>query len=55
MDVMLQEIESLRVPDAFAPVVGYRRFGIPGPYYKNDYLVQKGQYWGPRTPPWPNV
>ena len=52
MDTMLQEIESLRVPDAFAPVVGYRRFGIPWPAcQENDYLlVQKGHRWAPNAP-----
>jgi hypothetical protein len=50
MNITIEEIETLKVPDAFMPVVGYRRFGIPGPYYKNDYLVQKGQYWVPQEP-----
>ena len=31
MDITVEAIEALRVPDAFAPVVGFRRFGIPWP------------------------
>jgi hypothetical protein len=51
MEITMQEIEDLRVPDAFAPVVGYRRFGIPWPPRKeNHYLVQKGHLWTPQDP-----
>jgi hypothetical protein len=40
MEITIQEIEDLRVPDAFTPVVGYRRFGIPWPPRKeNAYLT----------------
>lgn len=44
----IEEIENLKVPDAFAPVVGYRRFAIPWPY--RNYLVQKGHRWVPQEP-----
>ena len=44
MNITIEEIETLKVPDAFMPVVGYRRFGIPGPYYKNDYLTRVAPY-----------
>jgi hypothetical protein len=53
MDVTIEAIEALRVPDAFAPVVGYRRFGIPWPLHKeeeNHCLVQKGHRWTPKGP-----
>ena len=47
----IEEIENLEVPDAFAPVVGYRRFGIPWSYGEgNHYLVQKGHRWVPQEP-----
>jgi hypothetical protein len=29
MDITVEAIEALRVPDGFTPVVGFRRFGIP--------------------------
>ena len=48
MDITVEAIEALRVPDAFAPVVGYRRFGIPWPSRKeeeNHCLVQQGHRW----------
>ncbi len=49
MDITVEAIEALRVPDAFAPVVGFRRFGIPWPSgNENSYeLVQKGHRWAP--------
>jgi hypothetical protein len=52
MDAMLQEIETLKVPDAFTPVVGFKRFGIPWPRGKgnNCLLVQKGHCWTPKAP-----
>jgi hypothetical protein len=51
LPLSIEEIENLKVPDAFAPVVGYRRFVIPWPYPdENHYLVQKGQYWVPQEP-----
>jgi hypothetical protein len=52
MDTMLQEIEKLRVPDAFAPVVGFRRFGIPWPPHEDSayLLVQKGHRWASNAP-----
>lgn len=44
-------IGDLVVPDAFAPVVGFRRFGIPWPVNnKNGYLVQRGHRWTPGAP-----
>ena len=52
MDIAVEAIEALRVPDAFAPVVGFRRFGIPWPSGNgNSYLlVQKGHLWAPSGP-----
>jgi hypothetical protein len=29
MGITIEEIEGLRVPDAFTPVVGFRRFSAP--------------------------
>ena len=47
----IEEIETLRVPDAFAPVVGFRRFTIPWPPRREyRYLVQRGHYWTPGAP-----
>lgn len=45
--VRAEEIENTRVPDAFTPVVGFRRFGIPWPptCKHNDYLIQRGHRW----------
>ena len=43
MDITVEAIEALRVPDGFTPVVGFRRFGIPWPPRGPEhYLVQKG-------------
>jgi hypothetical protein len=43
MDITVEAIEALRVPDGFTPVVGFRRFGIPWPPREPEhYLVQKG-------------
>jgi hypothetical protein len=52
MDITVEAIEALRVPDAFAPVVGFRRFGIPWPSgnEKSYELVQKGHRWAPSGP-----
>jgi hypothetical protein len=51
MGITTEEIESLRVPDAFAPVVGFRRFGVPWLDLKpRHYLVQRGQRWTPKAP-----
>ena len=51
MNITMKEIETLRVPDAFTPVVGFRRFGIPWPPRKDShYLVQKGHRWTPKAP-----
>jgi hypothetical protein len=53
MDITVEaiEIEALSVPDAFTPVVGFRRFGIPWPPREPEhYLVQKGQRWIPQEP-----
>ena len=48
----IEEIEGTRVPDAFAPVVGFRRFAIPWPPVGkyNDLLVQRGHRWTPDGP-----
>lgn len=45
------ESGQLNVPDAVAPVVGFRRFGIPWPpaSKENDFLIQRGCRWEPRT------
>jgi hypothetical protein len=54
MDVArAEEVENIRVPDAFTPVVGFRRFGIPWPPTdKHDYyyLIQKEHRWTPAAP-----
>src|SRR5215212_5807113 len=51
MDITVEEIEALRVPDGFTPVVGFRRFGIPWPPREPEhYLVQKGHRWMPQEP-----
>ena len=52
MDITVEAIEALSVPDAFAPVVGFRRFGIPWPSGngKSYELVQKGHRWAPSGP-----
>jgi hypothetical protein len=52
MDITVEAIEALRVPDAFTPVVGFRRFGIPWPPRGSEhYLVQKGHRWEPKRVP----
>jgi hypothetical protein len=39
------------VPDTFAPIAGYRRFGIPWPPRKENHcLMQKGHLWSPKGP-----
>ena len=49
MDITVEAIEALRVPDGFTPVVGFRRFGIPWPPRGPEhYLVQKGHRWMPQ-------
>src|SRR5215208_5334093 len=51
MDITVEAIEALRVPDGFTPVVGFRRFGIPWPPRGPEhYLVQKGHRWMPQEP-----
>jgi len=51
LPLTMEEIDNLKVPDAFAPVVGYRRFVMPWPYHDEDYyLVQKGHRWMPQEP-----
>ncbi len=51
MDITVEAIEALRVPDGFTPVVGFRRFGIPWPPRGPEhYLVQKGHRWMPQMP-----
>ena len=51
MDITVEAIEALRVPDGFTPVVGFRRFGIPWPPREPEhYLVQKGHRWMPQEP-----
>src|SRR5215207_230658 len=51
MDITVETIEALRMPDAFMPVVGFRRFGIPWPPREPEhYLVQKGHRWMPQEP-----
>jgi hypothetical protein len=51
MDITIEEIEDLRVPDAFTPVVGFRRFSVPWLHLKPDhYLVQRGHLWTPKAP-----
>ena len=51
MDITVEAIEALRVPDGFTPVVGFRRFGIPWPPCEPEhYLVQKGHRWMPQEP-----
>ncbi|MGI8538236.1 MAG: hypothetical protein ACR2N0_00415 [Rubrobacteraceae bacterium] len=50
--ITMDEIEGLRVPDGFTPVVGFRRFGIPHPLSGagHDCLVQLGHRWTPQAP-----
>jgi hypothetical protein len=52
MGITTQEIEGLRVPDAFTPVVGYRRFSVPWLHFEPEdhYLVQRGHIWTPGAP-----
>jgi hypothetical protein len=51
MTIAMQEFEGLRVPDAFTPVVGFRRFSVPWLHFEPyDYLVQRGHRWTPKAP-----
>src|SRR5215211_4306372 len=51
MDITVEAIEALRMPDGFTPVLGFRRFGIPWPPRGPEhYLVQKGHRWMPQEP-----
>jgi hypothetical protein len=51
MGITTEEIEGLRVPDAFAPVVGFRHFGLPWLHVNPRYsLVQRGHRWMPKAP-----
>jgi hypothetical protein len=55
MGITMEEIEGLRVPDAFAPVVGFRRFGVPWLHFEENHyygpsLVQRGHRWTPKAP-----
>ena len=52
MDITVEAIEALRVPNVFTPVVGYKRFGILWPPREAEHcLVQKGHRWEPKQVP----
>jgi hypothetical protein len=51
MGITIEEVEGLRVPDAFTPVVGFRRFSVPWLHFEPyHYLVQRGHRWTPKAP-----
>lgn len=53
MDNTIEAVESLIVPDAFTPVIGFRRFGIPWLPSDREYeycLVQRGHCWSVGEP-----
>ena len=53
MDITVEAIEALRVPDAFTPVVGFRRFGIPWlPAGQSTTWCKRGAAGCRRSRPW---